>query len=165
MNSFDPSQIPLRDLHLPEKIGWWPLAPGWWFMAALLVVLAVACVLIYWRWRRYRLQRVATAILDRIQSEFERTGDGQQAVREISVLLRRITLALKPTAASFTNGPWLSTLEELGTRVPLDLESIIASSPYQNPATSPLAAAEVVRTIDFAREWIMATQGKAVADA
>ena len=26
----DPEQIPLRDLHLPEAIGLWPLAPGWW---------------------------------------------------------------------------------------------------------------------------------------
>ena len=31
----DPEQIPLRDLHLPEAIGWWPLAPGWWVVIAL----------------------------------------------------------------------------------------------------------------------------------
>ena len=31
----DPEQIPLRDLHLPEAIGWWPLAPGWWVVVAL----------------------------------------------------------------------------------------------------------------------------------
>ena len=35
----DPEQIPLRDLHLPEAIGWWPLAPGWWLLIALGVVL------------------------------------------------------------------------------------------------------------------------------
>ena len=34
----DPTQLPLRDLHLPETIGWWPLAPGWWFAIAALVV-------------------------------------------------------------------------------------------------------------------------------
>ena len=29
--------LPLRDLHLPEAIGWWPLAPGWWVLLAMLV--------------------------------------------------------------------------------------------------------------------------------
>jgi hypothetical protein len=27
----------LRDIHLPEAVSWWPLAPGWWVLAALLV--------------------------------------------------------------------------------------------------------------------------------
>ena len=30
----DPQQIPLRDLHLPDAISWWPLAPGWWLAIA-----------------------------------------------------------------------------------------------------------------------------------
>ena len=41
--------IPLRDLHLPDAIGWWPLAPGWW---GVLVILAVG--LAYTTWRLYR---------------------------------------------------------------------------------------------------------------
>ena len=36
----DPQQIPLRGLHLPESVGWWPLAPGWWLLLALLVAAA-----------------------------------------------------------------------------------------------------------------------------
>ena len=39
----DPEQIPLRDLHLPEAVGWWPLAPGWWVLIALAVAHAVQC--------------------------------------------------------------------------------------------------------------------------
>ena len=34
----DPEQIPLRDLHLPEAIGLWPLAPGWWVTITLAVI-------------------------------------------------------------------------------------------------------------------------------
>ena len=39
----DPQQIPLRDLHLPEAISWWPLAPGWWLLIAFAVA---ACLLL-----------------------------------------------------------------------------------------------------------------------
>ena len=36
MNPSDPL-AQLRDIHLPEAVSWWPLAPGWWVLAALLV--------------------------------------------------------------------------------------------------------------------------------
>ena len=61
----DPEQIPLRDLHLPEAVGWWPLAPGWWGVIALALIAAALLV----RWylqlrsqsaaRRHALQQLA----------------------------------------------------------------------------------------------------------
>ena len=53
----NPNELPLRDLHLPEPIGWLPLAPVWW----LLIVLGVAGVgwllLRAWRARQYSAPR------------------------------------------------------------------------------------------------------------
>ena len=37
--------LPLKDLHLPAEIGWWPLAPGWWGVIAVLAVVAAAVIL------------------------------------------------------------------------------------------------------------------------
>ncbi|HVS24646.1 MAG TPA: DUF4381 family protein, partial [Gammaproteobacteria bacterium] len=34
MNQTDFTQLPLRDIHLPGLISWWPPAPGWWIAAA-----------------------------------------------------------------------------------------------------------------------------------
>ena len=31
--------LPLRDLHLPEPVGWWPPAPGWWILLLLVTTL------------------------------------------------------------------------------------------------------------------------------
>ena len=47
----DPDQIPLRDLHLPEAIGWWPPAPGWWFLA-LLALTGLVLLLVKYARRR-----------------------------------------------------------------------------------------------------------------
>ena len=32
----------LRDIHVPQVSMWWPLAPGWWVVLALLIVTTVA---------------------------------------------------------------------------------------------------------------------------
>ena len=42
----DPDQLPLRDLHLPEAVGWWPLAPGWWVLIALAIA---GCIYLLYR--------------------------------------------------------------------------------------------------------------------
>ncbi|MDX1403949.1 MAG: DUF4381 domain-containing protein [Woeseiaceae bacterium] len=111
----DPSQIPLRDLHLPEAIGWWPPAPGWWF----LILVAVA-VLVYYavqairRWRHNALRRVALGELRRIRKQFAAGIDDITLAKQLSELLRRTMLAYVPRqeVAGLTGERWLHWLDE-----------------------------------------------------
>ena len=93
----DPEQLPLRDLHLPEPIGWWPLAPGWWVLIALAVAgLVYLLYRQYLVWRSGRARRVALKELGRVRREY---ADGQDAVRlakALSELTRRSMLAYAP---------------------------------------------------------------------
>jgi len=55
-----PAELPLRDIHLPEPVGWWPPAPGWWALLALALAGAAAWGWLAWR-RRTRVRRAALA--------------------------------------------------------------------------------------------------------
>jgi hypothetical protein len=110
----DPEQIPLRDLHLPEAVGWWPLALGWWVLIALaaagLLYLAYQQFL-KWRWNAAR--RVALGELARVRSEYEQGADALSLSKELSELLRRSMLAYAPRGevAGLTGDRWLEWLD------------------------------------------------------
>ncbi len=110
----DPELIPLRDLQLPDMVGWWPLAPGWWF----LIVLASAGGLylsykqfLKWRWNAAR--RLALSELARLRQSYEQGTDALILAKELSELLRRSMLAYAPRGevAGLTGARWLEWLD------------------------------------------------------
>jgi len=110
----DPEQIPLRDLHLPEAIGWWPLAPGWWLLIALLAVgLLLLCRKSWKRWRHDRARRIALRQLGRLQQDYYAQPDAVTLGARLSELLRRTMLAYSPRkeVAGLTGREWLEWLD------------------------------------------------------
>lgn len=110
----DPQQIPLRDLHLPELIGWWPLAPGWWLLIVLVVVgLGYLLYKAFNQWRRNAARRLALRELSRIQQDFRLGVDEISLAIELSELLRRTMLAYAPRneVAGLTGAGWLRWLD------------------------------------------------------
>jgi hypothetical protein len=110
----NPEDIPLRDLHLPEPIGWWPLAPGWW----LLIALAAAGIAWFaWQrikvWQRGRARRVALQELAKLSSAHAADGDLELLAKGLSALLRRAMLAYAPRTdvARLTGAEWLRWLD------------------------------------------------------
>ncbi len=134
----DPEQIPLRDLHLPEAIGLWPLAPGWW--ALILLAVAGLVYLLYqriqrWRWNAAR--RLALRELARVRREYEQGADAIALGKELSELVRRSMLAYAPRGdvAGLTGDAWLRWLDRGLNDAPFtggagrNLETL----PYQRP--------------------------------
>mgnify|MGYP001556982421 FL=1 len=111
----DENAIPLRDLHLPEAIGWWPLAPGWWVLLALVVVaLAYTAWRLYKRWQFYAPRRYALRELARFEAEYLEHRDPVAFGKQLSELLRRGMLAYAPReeVAGLTGDDWLAWLDE-----------------------------------------------------
>src|SRR5690606_20856396 len=88
--SMNPETLPLRDLHLPDPVGWWPLAPGWWILLALvLVALLLAWRVLHLRRRRNAARRLALAELARLEAAYAADRDLARLASALSQLLRR----------------------------------------------------------------------------
>ena len=110
----DPQEIPLRALHLPEAVGWWPLAAGWWVLIVLLVA-AAGFLLRAWSRRRAHAaaRRKALKQLEKSRSAYAYHGNPVTLGAEVSELLRRTMLAYAPRAevAGLTGDAWLAWLD------------------------------------------------------
>ncbi len=110
----DPEQLPLRDLHLPDAIGWWPLAPGWWLVIALLAAAVGLLLHRYWQIHaRGAARRHALRQLNRLAAEYEQHRDAVTFGAGVSELLRRTMLAYapRPEVAGLTGDAWLAWLD------------------------------------------------------
>lgn len=104
--------IEIRDIHVPEVSLWWPMAPGWW-MLALLPLLVMFGFWLYSRRHQYRsVQKAASRELDRVYESYRRHHDSKRFVRDLSVLLRRISISRYGRhAANLTGESWLVFLD------------------------------------------------------
>lgn len=140
----DPETLPLRDVHLPEPISWWPPAYGWW--AILITAMILVALLVWWRRRARRLSVVYTRELKRIEAAHRGHGDGSRLAAELSVLLRRACITAVPGrgAAGLTGPAWLDFLDRIhGARLfNTAAGRVLLEAPYR-PSMSVDAAALV----------------------
>jgi hypothetical protein len=132
----DPSELPLRDIHVPDPISWWPPAVGWWFVAA--VVLAAAVWV--WRYRKkrrsvgYRMRRELTTL----RQSFARDNDVDRLVQQGSLLLRRACLSGFPReqVAGLTGAAYLAFIDRLAEAdfLPERRAALLRDGPYRPSA-------------------------------
>jgi hypothetical protein len=89
MNPNDVSSLPLRDIHLPGPIGWWPPAVGWWLLAALLLAGLVVFALRYYQSRH---RRAALRSLRRVRAALEQGVEPVICLQNVSTVLRRFAM-------------------------------------------------------------------------
>lgn len=159
----DPEQIPLRDLHLPEAIGWWPLAPGWWVLIALAVALLFVLLRLYLRTRaRGAARRHALRQLDQLTADFEQHRNAVTFSSDVSELLRRTMLAYAPRqeVAGLTGDAWLEWLDrDLDQpRFQTAAGKKLLEMPYRRPDES-VSAMELVDVVAAVRQRLATPVG------
>ena len=70
----------LKDIHLPEPIGFWPPAPGWWLLFFLLcLAIYFGGKALYAAWRKRRACSFALRELDKSMASFKDNAKGADA--------------------------------------------------------------------------------------
>ena len=101
--------LTLRDIHQPVSPPWWPPAPGWLFVAA---VLSIALAMGWWLVaRQRRRQRAIAALFDEAVAA---APSPAAEVAAMSELLRRAARRRDPSADRYEGEAWLRFLDAEG---------------------------------------------------
>ena len=106
----------LRDINGLDTIPWWPLATGWWLLAALFIVLVFALISLLRNLRHYPAgswHRDAWKQLRALRQQAP-SMPVEQLAADLSELLRRIAVARlgRDRAAGLTGERWLDFLQK-----------------------------------------------------
>lgn len=105
----------LADIHLPDGVSWWPLAPGWWILLALLLIAIIG----FFIWRNRKQQNyyrvIAQHQLAGIYADYQQTQNAGAYLQALSQLLRRTALTAYPHSfnASMKGDDWLNWLDSV----------------------------------------------------
>ena len=114
MNSPDPASLQnLNDIVLPATVGWWPLAPGWYFLIGLLLItLAWLCYRSLQRWNNNHYRRAALTELQLLEEDTQNAEKRDSSLRQLPVLLKRTALSAYPRnqVASLSGDDWYGFL-------------------------------------------------------
>jgi len=159
MNPTDYSELPLRDIHLPGAVGWWPPAPGWWI---LLGALAVAAGILLWRYRSHFRERAALRALRAVRAALESGALPVECVQRISVVVRRFAMSVGGglPVAGLTGEQWLRFLDSRWDRNTFaeGAGRLMIYGPYAPPGR---VASEDVRSLnELCIEWVSAQRGQ-----
>ncbi len=155
--SVDFSKLPLHDIHLPAPVGWWPPAPGWWLLAALVLGACAYAGLLYYR-RRSR--RAALRSLQGITAALEAGEEPVHCLQRLSTVLRRyaMTVARAPRGGGIpglAGRRWLEYLDASWQREAFTREGrLLVEAPYA-PAEA-VSREQAVVLLQLAREWVRA---------
>jgi phosphoribosylformylglycinamidine (FGAM) synthase-like enzyme len=110
----------LADIRAPGDVSWWPLAPGWWVLAAIVVALAIYGALRLQK--RMTLQRrLGGAISEVSKARLSLTAAGADNmnqrliyVNDINAVLRRVAMLHfnHNSVASLSGQNWVNFLHE-----------------------------------------------------
>lgn len=154
------NQLLLKDIHLPEAVGWWPPAIGWWLLAILMLLLMAFLYGFYKRLIRKTAMKTAKKNLAAIK--VNPALDNNQKLRELSMLIRRVAISVYPRSevASLTGRQWLAFLDKSVTGAPFSdgCGQLLVEAPYRNRTPGD---PEISQLLSLCEDWLKAQMKQA----
>lgn len=158
------TDLHLRDIHLPDPISWWPPAPGWWILLALIIFLTAGVIIGIKIYNSRALHRNVVSEIETIKNNFKINADQYELIQSLSVLLRRSCISFYPRneTAGLTGEDWLRYLDNTSPnrssvqnyQFHQGIGAILASAPYM-----PESAVSSINTdalIALCESWLQA---------
>lgn len=125
----------LRDIHLPEPVSWWPPAPGWWILLAIIILAFIFVPKIIRRLKFVPLNKVAETDFSSLVASYHSHHDASLFIANLSKLLRQITMSYlgREEVAQLTGEQWISKLNSLTSNnyFTPELEELLTYAPYK----------------------------------
>lgn len=146
--------LPLHDIHLPEQIGWFPPALGWWLLIIFVPITSYFLIALLQKIFKRTALKDAQKLL--LQLEKNETLTSLEKVRELSILLRRVAIsraAEKEKISSLTGRAWLDYLDQSLQDAPFKngVGSCLANAPYQKELPVEV---DLTALFALARKWL-----------
>jgi len=141
----------LHDIRLPDPIGWWPLAPGWWALIVLAALGVIAALVVAVRHRR-TVRYAALRELAGLKARLGDDADRPHLATDLAVLLRRVVLT-GPEArrlGPLSGADWASELRRDPGGFSRSAANLIADAPYARAQPG----IDLRHTMDEAEVWI-----------
>lgn len=151
----NPSELPIKDIHLPESVSWWPPAIGWWILAVSIPVTFILLLWLYKRITRKTAVKAAKRYLATIKQDASR--DDYQKLCDLSVLVRRTAISHFPRSetAGLIGKQWLVFLETPmnDKRFTEGVGQLLLDAPYRKTGMEDLKIGELIQLCE---NWLQA---------
>lgn len=156
----------LADIHLPDAVSFWPPAPGWWLVGALLLAaLAYGGLLLFRRWQQQRRLAMALHELEQVyklytswqqSSETDAGQAGLTLLHGCNSVLKRVALVHYPEqeVASLSGQSWLRFLDRTGATDAFSTGSarVLGDGSYRRSFAADNETCEAI--VQAVQQWI-----------
>ncbi len=143
----------LKDIHLPDAIGWWPPAIGWWLLLLLIPLAIWLCWWLYRRLTRPNPLKAARQLLQQIEQNAQQ--DPLQTLQQLSAWLRRVAITIAPReqSAGLSGQAWLQHLEQSLPDKPFSEGPgrCLADAPFRQTVDKNI---ELSAVIELCKQWL-----------
>ena len=135
----------LKDIHLPDAIGFWPPALGWWLLTASIIALLIATIVLYKHRRKNAYRRLAVQQVNKLFIGYPQQQQNHQLIGQLNCLLKAVALQSYTTekVSRLTQKQWLDFLDNSANMQTFSRGpgQILASAPYDKSTKLTDAAA------------------------
>jgi hypothetical protein len=147
--------LPIRDIHLPEQISWFPPAMGWWLLIIFVPIVSYFFIALIQRLLQKTAIKDAKKLLKKLQINENLTP--LEKVIELSSLLRRVAVSSdsKTNVGGLTGRAWLDYLDQSLKEAPFKngVGRCLADAPYQKELSPDV---DLTALFELAKMWLNA---------